>query len=243
MEETFLASIPDGMKELRQWVVTPISKGHKHRKVPHAYNHPIAVSSAHSKLLSYDEAVEQCHKDWTIGFVFGNGWIGVDLDNAVDEDKMVRPWAKELIQLSKKDDALRIRSISGTGFHLIGRKPKMLDSEEKMKRVFKVVGGTHDGEHQEQVELNINGGYFALNCRSAFRGTGQKLSRVTKHILHKYEAATHSDTEYTVQDKTAEAILEVTAMAPNFSDTEVAEIIKQLTPHALKTVQHEVLKR
>ncbi len=242
MEKTFLASIPDGMKELRQWVVTPVSKGHKRRKVPHAHNHPVTVSSAHSKLLSYDEAVEQCHDGWTIGFVFGNGWIGVDLDNAVDENRKVRPWAKELIDLSKQDDALRIRSTSGTGFHLIGRKPDILEFEEKMKRVFKVIGGTHDGQHQEQVELNVNGGYFALNCRSTFRGSGGELRKVTAHVLSKYEAATSDDTEYTVQDKTAEAIEEVTAIAPDFSDTEVAEIIRELLPHATKTVQHKVLK-
>ena len=110
-----LNNIPQPLKELRQWVCT---KGDK--KIPMIADIIEPASSVDPQTWSdYSVArysVEYGNYDY-IGFVFNdNGIVGIDIDDAYDEDGFLSPLAADIIGMCK---SYTEKSKSGTGLHIL----------------------------------------------------------------------------------------------------------------------------
>ena len=110
-----LNNIPKELKELPQWVC---AKGDS--KVPMRAAMNCAASSTDSSTWSsFDIAknsVVRGYNDY-VGFVFNdNGIIGIDLDDAYDEDGFLSPLAADIIG---RCASYTERSRSGTGIHIL----------------------------------------------------------------------------------------------------------------------------
>jgi hypothetical protein len=104
---------------LPQWVVwRNVTRDGKPTKVPVSpHDGVLADSTANVTWGTFDQAIQACRTDKSlagIGFVFSadDPYCGVDLDNCIDEDGNIKPWASELI--AKLDSYTEI-SPSGQG--------------------------------------------------------------------------------------------------------------------------------
>ena len=115
--KTRIENIPEELKKVPQWVCAVGND--KIPKNPHTGGN--AMANTPSTWGTYDEAVEACKKygfDY-LGFEFGNGYFGVDLDHCLDDEKLCDDFVETLrsyTELSK----------SGSGIHIIckGKIPK-----------------------------------------------------------------------------------------------------------------------
>ena len=110
-----LNNIPEELKRLPQWVCA-----NGDSKVPMRAGMYGAASSTDSSTWStFDmakNAVERGYND-CVGFVFNdNGIVGIDLDDAFDEDGFLTPLAADIIG---KCASYTERSRSGTGIHIL----------------------------------------------------------------------------------------------------------------------------
>lgn len=120
------SNIPDEMKKLMQWVcwsaVSDSSRPGKIKKVPiNAKTGGQAQSNNSDTWCSFDLAVTESSKYSGIGFMFDNGYFGVDIDNAEDaideyrrgeSDNIVAEFINTLGSYSEY-------SVSGNGIHII----------------------------------------------------------------------------------------------------------------------------
>jgi len=119
-------SIPDRLRERRQWVVwrEEARKGRR-TKVPYTPAGRHARSNDAEFWCSFEEAVEAYQRDGYdgVGFVFAadDGLTGIDLDHCTEEGELA-PWAREIV---KAIDSYTEWSPSGEGLHVIlqGRLP------------------------------------------------------------------------------------------------------------------------
>ena len=107
--------IPHELKHLHQWVCT---KGDS--KVPKVAIIDVPASSTNPNTWSsYTTALDSI---WTgrhdyIGFVFNdNGIVGIDLDDAIDEEGFLSPMAADIVGRCK---SYTEKSKSGTGIHIL----------------------------------------------------------------------------------------------------------------------------
>jgi phage/plasmid primase, P4 family, C-terminal domain len=118
-----LVAVPDELKALRNWVCYRMEERHgqpKPTKVP--YN-PMTGEKAKANdpatWTDYETcvaAVERGEYDG-IGFEFGNGFVGVDLDHCRDAERgEIQDWAADVIA---RLDSYTEASPSGTGVHII----------------------------------------------------------------------------------------------------------------------------
>ena len=110
-----LSNIPQALKNLPQWVCT---RGDS--KVPRRTFMDGAASSTDASTWScFDMAsssVENGYNDY-VGFVFNdNGIVGIDIDDAYDEDGFLTPLAADIIGRCK---SYTEKSKSGTGIHIL----------------------------------------------------------------------------------------------------------------------------
>ena len=110
-----LNNIPAEIKKMNQWVCT---KGDS--KVPRRTFMDGAASSVDQSTWSSFEmarsSVENGYNDY-VGFVFNdNGIVGVDIDDAYDEDGFLTPLAADIIRKCK---SYTEKSKSGTGLHIL----------------------------------------------------------------------------------------------------------------------------
>ena len=110
-----LNNIPTDIRYLNQWVCT---RGDS--KVPRrTYMEGAASSTDPSTWSSFDMArssVENGYNDY-VGFVFNdNGIVGIDIDDAYDEDGFLSPLAADIIGRCK---SYTEKSKSGTGLHIL----------------------------------------------------------------------------------------------------------------------------
>ena len=116
----------DELKELKQWVGfrftkgrTEASKKEKQGKMP--INPMIgkgAKANDPSTWGTYDEAVksiERFHLDG-IGFDFASGYLGIDLDNVLDEKGTITPVGSDIVEIV---DSYTEFSPSGRGLHIL----------------------------------------------------------------------------------------------------------------------------
>jgi putative DNA primase/helicase len=83
-----------------------------------------------------------------IGFVFNNDFIGVDLDNAIDDAGHIKSWAAEILE---QCPTYAERSPSGRGIHLISRGSLPKDCP-----------GTRRTYHDGAVEIYSRGRFFTM---------------------------------------------------------------------------------
>lgn len=110
-----LDMIPHELKHLQQWVCT---KGDS--KAPRVAISDIPASSTNpSTWSSYTTALDSVRRgihDY-LGFVFNdNGIVGIDLDDAYDEDGFLTPLAADIVG---KCGSYTEKSKSGTGIHIL----------------------------------------------------------------------------------------------------------------------------
>jgi putative DNA primase/helicase len=146
-------SIPAELRALPRWVLWQLTRRKKRwTKVP---INPKTGQAADSTDPSTWGALDDCRNAWRlqpnafagIGFVLGDGWAGVDLDEAIDPaDSTLKPWAAEIVnRLSTYTDV----SPSKTGVKMIAKGTK---KGTDCKRPY------HDGE----VEFYDGGRFFTL---------------------------------------------------------------------------------
>lgn len=110
-----LNNIPTELKHLPQWVCT---RGDS--KIPRIPIEDVPASSTNSITWScFDRvriSVEQGYHDY-VGFVFNdNGIVGIDIDDAYDEDGFLTPLAADIIG---RCESYTEKSKSGTGIHIL----------------------------------------------------------------------------------------------------------------------------
>ena len=110
-----LNNIPEELKRLNQWVCTegdskvPLEAGTTY---PASSTNPMSWSSFSSAQTS----VELGFHDY-VGFVFNdNGIVGIDIDDAYDEDGFLSPLAADIVGRCK---SYTEKSKSGTGLHIL----------------------------------------------------------------------------------------------------------------------------
>lgn len=105
-------NIPLQLKELKQWV------GHKKKKPISPHTGGGAKANDQTTWGTFKEAVEavDAYSLDGIGFEFGNGICGVDIDHCVAEDGTLSDTAKEIIQAM---NSYTEYSPSGTGIHIL----------------------------------------------------------------------------------------------------------------------------
>ena len=107
-------NIPEDLRNLNQWVCA-----YKDSKVPMQSNRPYAASSTNPDTWSSFEdalwAVEHGYYDY-LGFVFNdNGLIGIDIDDAFDENGGISDVATDIVGVCQ---SYTERSKSGHGYHI-----------------------------------------------------------------------------------------------------------------------------
>lgn len=125
------AAIPQALRDIPRWICwdyMDCGDGKKPRKVPIGkgtdygtnYNDPSAWRTFTSVMT---EAAER--EGLGIGFVFSESddIVGVDLDNAYDEQEWLKPWAREIARAFS--GAFCEVTPSGLGLHFIGRAAKV----------------------------------------------------------------------------------------------------------------------
>jgi len=95
-------AIPQELKSERRWVLWRYQFiDNKWKKVPYNLSgNPIDCRQPENWLI-FDEAIAaySTGKVDGIGFVLGDGWAGLDLDDCIDERGHLKQWAKSVIQL------------------------------------------------------------------------------------------------------------------------------------------------
>ncbi|MFN7939112.1 MAG: primase C-terminal domain-containing protein [Bryobacteraceae bacterium] len=93
--------IPDSLVELDQWVLW---RYERQTKVPYAITGRCASSTDPATWSSFEETVQawNCRPNrWSgIGFVFADSdpFVGIDLDDCLDEQGMPKPWAQGIVE-------------------------------------------------------------------------------------------------------------------------------------------------
>jgi putative DNA primase/helicase len=119
-------AIPTELRERRQWVTwdyCDYGEG-KPRKVPMqpGKDWPMRGWNTSTNWRTFDEVMrEACDQPGLgVGFVFdeGDGFVGVDQDDAYDDDGRLKPWAREIC--TRYQHTYGERTPSGQGVHHIG---------------------------------------------------------------------------------------------------------------------------
>ena len=118
------AAVPDAMKRERRWVTWQYEiRDGKKTKVPHTPGKGQAKSTDRETWVSFDEAcrAEQFYSG--IGFVLGDGWLGLDADHV--RRPSTGEWLPGILDEIKSVQSYAEISPSKTGAHVItfGTKP------------------------------------------------------------------------------------------------------------------------
>jgi putative DNA primase/helicase len=163
------AAIPQALKERPAWVCWRYEQRRgKRTKVPYvAQPGPPqkAKSDTPTTWRTYAEAVRQASRFDGVGIMLAEGLAGADLDNSLDEEGAIKPWAEEIVnELSSYTEI----SPSGRGLKVFflgevppgGNRRKIADGELELysaKRFFTVTGrhfpGSHPNIEDRQAEL------------------------------------------------------------------------------------------
>ena len=149
-------AVPDALVAEHRWVLWKLVWRGAWSKVPYAaYGRP-ARSNDESTWAYFDDVVAAYNRGGYdgIGFMLGDGFAGIDLDDCRDATTgKLKPWAKQLLRTIHTYAEV---SPSGTGVKLIGRGVKTTDATR-----FEVVGGS--------VEVYDSARYFCITGHQAIR--------------------------------------------------------------------------
>jgi len=120
----------DELKNAPQWVCWQyVTRDGKRTKVPYRADRVgKAKANGPTTWTTYNAAVAAClvpHSTYEgVGFQFGNGYAGVDLDSAIDEHGQLKSWARAVVD---KLDSYTELSPSGKGLHIVVKNSQLLD--------------------------------------------------------------------------------------------------------------------
>lgn len=112
--------IPQSMRDTGRWILWRLEWREAWSKVPYAVaGHRCSTTNAShwSDFESVRDAYIAGGYDG-IGFVLGDGWAGIDLDDCRTEDGTIAKWAKQILRAAKSYSEI---SPSGTGVKIFGR--------------------------------------------------------------------------------------------------------------------------
>jgi putative DNA primase/helicase len=92
------ALIPQDLRARPQWVCWKLEeRGGKTTKVPYSPNGQHAKSSDPATWTTFEEACKASRDYAGVGYVFSpdDPFVGIDLDDCLDTDGTVRPWASK----------------------------------------------------------------------------------------------------------------------------------------------------
>jgi len=144
----YVEHIPDSLKRLNQWVTWRYElRGQKWSKVPYKTDGVTLASSTDTATWGEFSDAVLTYESGTvsgIGFVFKQGGqlCGVDLDDCVDTDGIIKPWAREIIE--RLNCSYAEITPSGRGLHVI------------------CVGHLEKGFRQGKIECYPSGRYFTM---------------------------------------------------------------------------------
>jgi putative DNA primase/helicase len=118
------AAVPGSMKQVKRWVVWQYEiRDGKKTKVLHTPGRGQAKSTDPDTWVSFEEAVRSEPFYSGIGFVLGDGWLGLDADHVRDTE--TGEWAPGILDEIKSVQSYAEVSPSGSGAHVIafGTKP------------------------------------------------------------------------------------------------------------------------
>jgi len=143
--------IPEAMKAERRWVCwAAVEKRRRDGSVEYtkeprqaAKSTAKASSTRSSTWSDFTTAMEMLRTGRVhgIGFVLGDGWIGIDLDDAYDADGNLKTLAADVVA---RLETFAERSVSGEGVHLIAH------------------GEVSEGRKWEDIEVYGGGRYFTV---------------------------------------------------------------------------------
>lgn len=118
------AAVPDAMKRERRWVTWQYEiRDGKKTKVPHTPGKGQAKSTDPETWVTFEEACQAEEFYSGIGFVLGDGWLGLDADHVRDPD--TGEWLPGILDEIKSVQSYAELSPSRSGAHVItfGTKP------------------------------------------------------------------------------------------------------------------------
>ena len=108
-------AVPAELKTMPQWVVwrTAVRDG-KPTKIPYQVNGVTAKTNDPSTWTDYQTVCQHAHRFDGIGFVFSaeDPLCGIDLDDCLDENRKIKPWAQPIVDRLK---SVSYREISPSG--------------------------------------------------------------------------------------------------------------------------------
>lgn len=118
------SAVPDAMRQAARWVVWQYEiRDGKKTKVPHTPGKGKASSTDRSTWVTFEEACQAEQFYTGIGFVLGDGWLGLDADHVRDLE--TGEWAPGVLDEIASVQSYAEISPSKTGAHVItyGEKP------------------------------------------------------------------------------------------------------------------------
>jgi hypothetical protein len=174
--------VPDSLTERDQWVLWRYeSRQDKRTKVPYQTSGKRADSTDPGTWTTFAEAFNTWNRNrerYTgLGFVFSKAdpFAGIDLDDALDENGNVKPWARGIVE--RFGDTYMEISPSGEGLKIWIRGSLLANLPG-----VKVVGGG-------QVELYDHSRYFTVTGR-VFREGPVEIEEHVADLLHLYSSLT-----------------------------------------------------
>ncbi len=180
----------DELKSLRQWVAYRLIWNEKKGKAdkrpidPHTGNG--AKANDPSTWGSYDEAMNFAVRQGLIasqsggvGFEFGNGYCGIDLDNVVLEDGRLKPFASEIVNLM---NSYTEYSPSGKGLHVLCKLSVSL-----------LEFGTRRRNDEIGLEMYDSGRFFTVTGDVFGGGEAKAVENRTQEARKIYERYFHVD--------------------------------------------------
>lgn len=186
LTEERIGNIPDELRRLRQWVCWRW-KQVKDRltKVPVRADGTYASTTDPGTWCAFDEAVRESARFDGVGFMFANGYCGIDFDNYRDpQTGLLHPVAGDLV---KRFDSYAEVSPSGKGIHIIvkaklpgGGKRRSLEPDREIEiydkgRYFTVTGDRIHGDKVREAPADVRRLYIQLGGKwpEAVEAAGQ----------------------------------------------------------------------
>lgn len=166
-------NIPEELKKLKQWVCYNTDKLPKNPMTGKN-----AMSNNPETWGTFEQAEEALkrYKFYGIGFMFANGYFGVDLDKCIDDIDFV----DEFVDTLKSYNEI---SMSGKGIHIIcrgtlpqGQRRKKNVEMYQEGRYFALTGNIYNDEYRE-----------IKNCTEAIKGLHSKYLETKRKIVTDYD--------------------------------------------------------
>lgn len=187
-----LAGIPDALKAERRWMFWRYVQQHgRMTKIPCDIRGRYVRHNQQDEWMPF-QRVAHAHRDFDgIGFALGDGWAGVDLDDARDPDTGMLPLAEPFIR--RVSEAYIDISPSGTGYKVFGRSariggeitfPDFVKTPWHAARFFAVTGQGRGNPLTDLTDVLEN--WFPSRSASALRDVPSFITvgdiRGTEHI-------------------------------------------------------------